>query len=114
MTETSLDGRRFGSVGDVEAGEVGVGTVFEYHEDDGEVWAHYSGGAVRRGYLVGTRVGDRLDFRYSQLNDRNETSSGHCVSTVRVLADGRLRMDETWEWESRPGAGTSAVEEIRD
>lgn len=108
----SLDGRRFAAVGDTVEGEVGEGTVFAYHENDGEVWAHYSGGAVRRGYLVGTRAGDRLDFRYSQLNARGETSSGHCVSSVSQLADGRLRMDETWEWESRPGAGTSAVEEL--
>src|SRR2546425_106267 len=101
MTDTppSLDGRRFAAVGDTDEGEVGVGTVFAYHEDDGEIWSHYGGGAVRRGYLVGTRVGDRLDFRYSQLNDRGETSSGHCVSVVRLLPDGRVRMDETWQWE---------------
>jgi hypothetical protein len=29
-----------------------------------------------------------------------------------MLADGRLRLDEVWEWESKPGSGTSAIEEI--
>jgi hypothetical protein len=108
----SLDGRRFRSVAN-EGGEVGAETVFSYAEDaGGDVWASYSGGGIRRGYLVGRRDGDRLDFRYAQLNDAGRTATGHCVATVSTLPDGRLRLDETWEWESRPGSGTSAVEEL--
>lgn len=87
-------------------------TTFVYGEDAGEIWASYQGGGIRRGHLVGRREGDRLDFRYVQLNAAGETSTGHCVSTVSTLPDGRLRLDETWHWESRPGSGTSAVEEI--
>jgi hypothetical protein len=110
---STLDGRRFTAVSEVVGGEVGTDTVFTYHEQDGQVWAEYAGGAVRRGFLVGTRDGDRLDFRYAQLNVDGQTSTGHCVSAVTVLADGRLRLDETWQWESRPGHGTSAVVELR-
>ncbi|MEV4489592.1 hypothetical protein AB0K04_05675 [Micromonospora coxensis] len=108
----SLDGRRFAAVADVVAGEVGTETVFTYREADGEVWADYAGGSIRRGHLVGTRHGDRLDFRYVQLNTDGQTSSGHCVSEVSVLPDGRLRLHETWWWESRPGSGVSVVEEL--
>ena len=108
----SLEGRRFAAVTDVVAGEVGTETVFTYHEHDGAVWAEYAGGAIRRGHLVGTREGDRLDFRYVQLNSDGLTSSGHCVSEISVLADGRLRLHETWWWESRPGSGTSVVEGV--
>ncbi|GAB3957283.1 hypothetical protein GCM10027614_72340 [Micromonospora vulcania] len=108
----SLDGRRFAAVTDVVAGEVGTETVFAYHERAGEVWAEYAGGSIRRGRLVGTRDGDRLDFRYVQLNLDGQTSSGHCVSEVSVLADGRVRLRETWSWESRPGSGSSVVEEL--
>ncbi|REE99354.1 hypothetical protein [Thermomonospora umbrina] len=114
MTAPSLDGRRFRAVADVVGGEVGTATAFTYHERDGEIWADYGGGAIRRGHLVGTRVGDRLDFRYAQLNASGETAVGHCVTEVRVLPDGRLRLEETWEWESRPGSGTSVVEEVVD
>jgi hypothetical protein len=67
---------------------------------------------VRRGFLVGTRTRDTLDIRYVQLNDSGETSSGYCLSTIHVLQDGRLRLDEKWQWESRPGGGTSVVEEL--
>jgi hypothetical protein len=94
-------------------GEAGSATVFEYHEHDGVVWARYGGGAVRLGFLVGTRAGDRLEFRYTQLNDAGETASGRCTTTISSLPDGRLRLDEDWAWETKPGSGTSAVEEER-
>jgi hypothetical protein len=83
------------------AGEASEATLFEYHEQDSLVWARYEGGAVRLGFLVGTRQGDRLDFRYSQLNEGGETSNGHCSTTVSTLPDGRLRLDEERTWESR-------------
>lgn len=110
----SLDGLVLAPVADQAPGQVGLRTRFAYHERDGAVWADYAGGDVVRGHLVGTREGDRLDFRYVQLKHDGTTSSGHCVSTVLELPDGRLRLDETWEWESQPGHGTSVVEQIPD
>ncbi|MFD8806147.1 hypothetical protein [Streptomyces sp. NPDC059597] len=107
----SLDGLVLSPVADQSPGQVGTRTRFTYHERDGEVWAEYAGGDVVRGHLVGTREGDRLDFRYVQLRQDGTTASGHCVSHVVELADGRVRLEETWEWESRPGSGTSVVEE---
>jgi hypothetical protein len=108
----SLDGLVLAPVADQAPGQVGTGTRFTYHETDGEVWAGYAGGDVVRGFLVGTRDGDRLDFRYAQLTRDGRTSSGHCLSTVVVLPDGRVRLEESWEWESGPGSGTSVVEQI--
>jgi hypothetical protein len=65
------------------------------------------------GFLVGTRDGDRLEFRYSQLNESRETSNGRCSTTLSVLPDGRVHLSEAWAWESKPGAGTSWAEESR-
>ena len=112
MTATSLDGRRFSDVTDAPGGDVGADTIFEYHQIDDMVWARYAGGAVRLGYLVGTRAGDQLDFRYSHLSADGTTASGHCTSTVTQLPDGRLECQERWEWESRDGSGTSLIREI--
>lgn len=111
MSAPSLDARRFVAV-DNDGGEVGADTVFEYRERDGEIWATYTGGAIRRGYLVGTRVADQISLRYVQLNVDGETATGRCSTVVNVLPDGRVRLDETWQWESPPGAGTSVVEEL--
>jgi hypothetical protein len=108
----SLDGRRFRSGADVPGGDVGTETVFEYAEADGIVHARYGGGAIRLGFLVGTRDGDTLRFRYAQLRADGTTATGRCESRIEALDDGRLRLRETWAWESQEGAGTSVVEEI--
>lgn len=108
----SLDGLVLSPVADQAPGQVGTRTRFTYHERDGRIWAEYTGGDVVRGHLVGTRDADTLDFRYVQLRQDGTTSSGHCRSTVTDLPDGRVRLEETWEWESREGSGTSVVEEL--
>lgn len=108
----SLDGLVFAPVADQAPGQVGRQTRFAYHERDGRVRAEYSGGDVVTGYLVGTRTADTLDFRYVQLRADGTTASGHCVSLVTELPDGRLRLEETWTWESREGSGTSVVEQL--
>ncbi|MEV6787161.1 hypothetical protein [Streptomyces sp. NPDC051098] len=107
----SLDGVVLVPVADQAPGQVGTRTRFTYHERDGHIWAEYAGGDVVRGHLVGTREGDRIDFRYVQLKNDGRTASGHCVSTVAELPDGRLRLEESWEWESQEGSGTSVVEQ---
>ena len=109
---SSLDGRRFGSVSNTADGEVGNDTTFHYRQDGEVVSASYAGGQVRRGELIGTRNDDTLDFRYVHLNIDGETASGRCTSRIEVLDDGRLRLHETWAWESKPGDGTSIVEEL--
>lgn len=112
-TAPSLDGLRFRDVSPEHQGDVGDDTHFEYREDpDGIVHAQYRGGAIRLGYLVGTRVGDHLDFRYTHVTSTGETASGRCRSRINVLDDGRVRMHESWEWTSQPGAGTSVIEEV--
>lgn len=72
----SLDGLLLAPVADQAAGQVGTRTRFTYREADGTVWADCTGGDVVRGHLVGTREGDRLDFRYVQLTTDGTTSSG--------------------------------------
>jgi hypothetical protein len=107
----SLDGRRFATE-DSGGGVATSETVFRYAEDDGVVTATYEGGPIRRGFLVGTRTGDSLDFRYVQLHTDGSTASGHCTTDLELLADGRVRLNETWAWESRPGSGRSVEVEL--
>ena len=112
MSSVSLDGRHLAGVRNSADGEVDSSTVFHYREAGGAVWADYAGGRIRRGHLIGTRRGDELDFRYVHLDVDGNTASGHCTSRVEVLDDGRVRLHETWRWESRDGAGRSVVEEL--
>ncbi|KAE8764759.1 hypothetical protein [Georgenia thermotolerans] len=109
----SLDGKVFAGVSNSSTGQVGGATRFRYREDDDVVWAEYAGGEVVRGFLVGTRQGDHLHFRYTHLDADRATANGVCDSRIVVLADGRVRLEESWAWESRPERGTSVVEEVR-
>ena len=110
-TVPSLEGRTFRTTGTHHEGEASADTVFEYHEDDGVVWARYSGGSVRLGYIVGVRTGNELEIRYSQLNTAGEMASGRCRTTMTTLPDGRIRFFEDWAWETKPGSGTHVTEE---
>lgn len=107
-----LDGKVFAGVSNAETGQVGTSTRFRYHQDAETIWAEYEGGEIRRGYLVGTRAEDRLEFRYVHLGADGTTASGVCESRIVMLDDGRIRFEESWAWESRPETGTSIVEEL--
>lgn len=63
--------------------------------------------------MVGTRNGEKLDFRYAHLSTSKETSTGVYNSIIEILDDGRLRLHESWAWESRPETGSSIVEELK-
>ena len=78
------------------------------------MWAHYAGGAVQIGYLVGRLNGTRLVFRYAQLHRTGEVHGGHSTCEVMSTPDGRLRLVEHFHWDSRPGSGTSVLEQVSD
>ncbi len=107
----SLDGRRFrGAGGGVS---VSASTAFTFAEDrDGVVTASYAGGDVVRGTLVGRRDGSVVSFSYSQLTSSGVLDSGRSTDRIEVLDDGRLRLHESWEWDSRDGSGESVLEEL--
>ncbi len=112
MSVPSLDGKTFVDVTEEHAGDVGGDTRFDYHQTGDLIWARYSGGAVRLGFLVGKRTGDSLHFRYSHLTTAGETASGRCDSELSVTAEGLIESHESWSWESKPGTGTSIVREV--
>jgi hypothetical protein len=115
MSAISYDGRRFVSVENSEAGEVGEGTVFHYRQRGPVVWATYEGGRVRFGTLVAAcDEAGKLDMRYSHVNASGALMTGRCRSIPETLPDGRLRLHESWQWTCGDFAsGQSIVEEVR-
>ena len=107
-----MDGRTLRPVAAVDGGEVGADTRFEFEQDGEIVHARYSGGSIRLGFLVGTNRGDELHFRYTQVNQDGETATGQSTDQIELLDDGRVRLHETWSWDSKTGEGTSELEEI--
>jgi hypothetical protein len=78
------------------------------------LWAHYGGGEVQVGYLVGTVAPGRLIFRYDQVHRSGDVHGGHSWCDVSTLTDGRISLLEHFRWESREGSGTNVLEEVAD
>jgi SAM-dependent methyltransferase len=106
--------RIFASVANSASGDVGAATRFHYRQEGGTVWATYRGGAVRLGTLIARVLpDDSLDVRYQHVTTGGELKAGRCLSRPEVLADGRIRLHERWQWtEGGSDAGESIVEEV--
>ena len=87
-------------------------TEFVFGQEGRVVHARYGGGAIDVGFLVGIVDGATVEFRYVHVDREGTIASGHSTDTIEVLSDGRLRLHERWEWESKEGSGTSILEEI--
>ena len=108
------EGRLFRAVSNSSTGEVGSDTVFRYRQSGNLVWGDYSGGSIKRGFLIAT-VDDEgcLDMRYQHVNTSGELQTGVCKTRPELLPDGRLRLHESWQWTSGDGSkGESVLEEI--
>lgn len=115
MNEINYDDKTFSSVGNSETGEVSRETVFHYHQTGKLVWAEYAGGAIVFGNLI-AKVDENgnLDMRYQHLNRQGELMTGVCRSEPEILADGRIRLSEKWQWTSGDfSEGESVVEEMK-
>ncbi len=111
----NFDGKVFRSVSNTGNGEVGSETRFHYRQSGDVVTATYQGGDVVSGHLIAkVRANGQLDMRYHHLNSKGELMLGTCVSTPRLLADGRMRVSEEWQWLCGDmSSGHSEIEEER-
>lgn len=112
----NYDNRKFVLIQNSATGEVGSDTVFHYRQDGELDWAEYSGGGIVRGMLIAKCDGDGiLDLRYQHLNRSGELMTGICKSTPEILPDGRIRLNENWQWTSGDLlSGESIIEEVVD
>ncbi|MFD2566951.1 n-acetylglutamate synthase [Pseudotenacibaculum haliotis] len=104
----------FKPVSNSENGEVSESLRFHYHQEGNILTCEYSGGAISKGHLIGT-VDEHgvIDMRYHQVNSKGELNTGVCTSTPEVLANGKIRLHESWQWTSGDKSkGSSVLEEI--
>lgn len=116
MIKIDYDRRIFRAASTSPAGEVDDRTTFHYCQDGNIVTADYSGGDIAAGHLIAIASGDgTLEMRYHHVNSSGALMTGICHTTPEVLADGRLRLHETWRWTSGDfSSGTSILEEVRE
>ena len=110
----NYDNRVFKTVQNSESGEVSGETTFYYHQKGNVVWAEYKGGEIILGNLIAKVFDDdSLEMRYQHLNTRGEFMTGKCDSKPEVLADGKIRLHEKWQWTCGDfSEGESVIEEI--
>ena len=111
--KATLNGIRMAAVTTASEGAVKKDTVFEFSETDSVVTATYAGGGIRSGCLAGVRTGHGLFFRYAQVDEGGRVDGGRSQCEVKRLDDGRYRIIEHFQWESRPGSGTNVLDEIK-
>jgi hypothetical protein len=102
-----LDGVRMRAAAATPNGVVDADTVFEFAQQGDVVSAHYAGGSIQVGYLVGQLRENQLQFRYAQVDRNGRVDSGHSLGALEMLPDGRLQLTEWFQWDSRDGGGTN-------
>jgi hypothetical protein len=103
----------FKPISNTDNGETSNETIFHYKQVGNIVTATYSGGKIIQGHLIGLVDSfGNIEMRYHQVNEKNELMTGICKSTPEILANGKIRLHEAWEWTSGDkSTGTSIIEE---
>lgn len=100
-TAINFDGKFFVVEQNSKNGEVGGETVFSYHQNQKMLWAEYSGGDIKKGFLLGVVNDDNsLDFNYEHINLSGDFKKGKCHSTPQILPNGKIKLFEKWQWQT--------------
>jgi len=111
--EINLHNKQFKSLSNSANGEVSDATLFHYHQEGNMIWAEYKGGQIIKGFLLGTKVHDRLNFNYQHLNDKKELMTGKCETKIALNKEGKVLLHESWQWTSGDfSKGNSTLIEI--
>lgn len=106
--------KRFRAVENTENGESSGSTIFHYRQEGNVLYAHYSGGIIERGHVLGkVYESGRIEMVYHHINTSGDIRTGKCESTPYFTESGKLRLKEVWQWTNGDQSnGISEIEEI--
>lgn len=110
----NYNNKKFQVVSNSENGEVSDELIFHYKQEGNIVSCNYSGKNIQTGHLLGIvdELG-KIEMRYHQVNQKGELLTGVCSSHPKVLENGKIRLNESWQWTCGDNSkGTSILEEI--
>ena len=91
--------RIFRSVSNSANGEVSQETIFHYKQVGFLVTASYRGGRIVDGSLTATTdEAGNLTMRYQHVNLDGRFLTGTCYSQPEIMANGKIRLHEKWQW----------------
>ena len=110
----NLHFKQFKALNNSENGEINNQTVFEYFQDNSQIWADYKGGSIKTGKLKGKRTTENgFEFTYEHINKQGEVKSGFCKTQVSFSREGKIILNEYWTWTSGDeSSGESTLIEI--
>ncbi len=110
----NYNNKKFKPVQNSENGETSEETIFEYKQEEEILTSMYSGGQIKKGHLIGlVDENGNIEMRYHQINNKGALMTGICFSKPEILPNGKIRLQETWQWTSGDNSkGTSILEEI--
>ncbi|MEJ5056143.1 n-acetylglutamate synthase [Sphingobacterium sp. MYb382] len=109
----NYNGKIFKPISNSENGETSDETFFYYQQTENILTATYQGGQIKTGHLIGL-IDDQgnIDMQYHQVNKNGALMTGICKSTPEILANGKIRLHEVWEWTCADRSkGESIIEE---
>lgn len=106
--------KKFKSVQFSKNSEIDKETIFNYQQIGKILTCKYKSKTIKTGHLIG-KVDDlgNIEMSYHQINKNDELMTGKCFSKPEILANGKIRLLEKWQWTSGDlSEGTSVLEEI--
>jgi len=106
--------KKFTPISNTQNGETSEQTIFHYKQNENILTCEYFGGKIIKGQLIGlVDKNGKIDMRYHQVNTNGQIMTGICKSRPEILANGKIRLHEDWQWTSGDNSnGHTIIEEI--
>jgi hypothetical protein len=103
--------KKFRALENSENGEVDGALIFHYQQNGNVLSCTYSGAKIIQGHLLGIVADDgSINMRYHQVNIQGQLMTGTCISTPELMEDGKIKLQEDWQWTSGDlSAGNSVL-----
>jgi hypothetical protein len=110
----NYNNKKFKVISNSENGELSSELVFHYKQDGNVLSCTYTDKDILKGHLLGwVDQGGKIEMNYHQINKAGILMTGQCTSTPELLANGKIRLHESWQWTSGDCTkGNSTLEEV--
>ncbi len=109
----NLNNKKFKAVANTENGDIPNDFIFHYKQEGNVLTCSYKCDNIVKGNLIGIVMdNDTIEMSYHQINKQGEIKTGICTSKIIKLDNGKIRIEESWQWTNGDKSkGSSALEE---
>lgn len=106
--------KKFKAISNSDNGELSKNFIFDYKQKKNVLSCIYKGGTIIKGHILGLVSSDgTITMSYHQINSKGELQTGTCTSKPKVLTNGKIQLNESWQWTNGDKSkGTSVLIEV--